>query len=84
MSDITITLASRATPEAVWHALTDGSVTPAYYLGFQAEYDLTAGAPYRYSVGGGSMISGTRRSTSPPASSCSTVHSPPAIPGPTR
>lgn len=59
MSDITITLAIRATPEALWHALTDGAVTPAYYIGFQAEFELTAGAPYRYSAGGGSMITGT-------------------------
>lgn len=59
MSDLTITLAVKATPEAVWHALTDGEVTPAYYLGFQAEYDLTAGASYRYTAGGGAMITGT-------------------------
>jgi uncharacterized protein YndB with AHSA1/START domain len=59
MSDLNITLAVRATPEAVWAALTDGAVTPAYYLGFQAEFDLTAGAPYRYTAGGGSMITGT-------------------------
>ncbi|MEQ1699824.1 MAG: SRPBCC domain-containing protein [Ilumatobacteraceae bacterium] len=59
MSDINITLAVKASPEAVWAALTDGAVSPAYYLGFQAEFDLTAGAPYRYSAGGGSMITGT-------------------------
>jgi len=59
MSDITVTLAIHATPEEVWAALTDGAVTPAYYLGFQAEFDLTEGAPYRYTVGGGSMITGT-------------------------
>ncbi len=58
-SDITITLAIKATPEAVWHALVDGDTTPAYYLGFRAEIDLHAGAPYRYSAGGGSMITGT-------------------------
>jgi len=59
MSDVNITLAVRATPDAVWTALVDGAVTPAYYLGFQAEFQLTAGAPYRYTVGGGSMITGT-------------------------
>jgi uncharacterized protein YndB with AHSA1/START domain len=59
MSDLNITLAVRATPEAVWAALTDGAVTPAYYLGFQAEFDLTAGTAYRYTSGGGSMITGT-------------------------
>ena len=59
MSDLNITLAIQATPESVFAALTDGSVTPAYYLGFQAEFDLTPGAPYRYTAGGGSMITGT-------------------------
>jgi uncharacterized protein YndB with AHSA1/START domain len=57
--DINITLAIKADPQAVWSALTDGALTPAYYLGFKAEYDLSAGAPYRYTVGGGSMITGT-------------------------
>jgi uncharacterized protein YndB with AHSA1/START domain len=59
MSDFNITLAIGATPAAVWNALIDGTITPAYYLGFQAEFDLTEGAPYRYTVGGGSMITGT-------------------------
>ena len=58
MSDINTTIAVRSSADAVWRALTDGTITPAYYLGFQAEYDLTAGAAYRYSVGGGSMITG--------------------------
>ena len=48
-----IQLAIRATPDQVWNALTDGAVTPAYYLGFAAEYDLTVGAGYRYTAGGG-------------------------------
>lgn len=58
MSEIKITLAIHASPEQVWAALTDGTITPAYYLGFQAEFDLTEGASYRYSAGGGSMITG--------------------------
>lgn len=33
-------------------------MTPAYYIGFQAEYDLTPGAPCRYTAGGGDMITG--------------------------
>jgi uncharacterized protein YndB with AHSA1/START domain len=53
-----IQLAIKATPEQVWTALTDGSVTPSYYLGFAADYDLVAGAPYRYTAGGGDMITG--------------------------
>jgi uncharacterized protein YndB with AHSA1/START domain len=59
MTDIDITLAIRATPETVWNALVDGDITPAYYLGFRAEFELRAGAPYRYSAGGGAMITGT-------------------------
>ncbi len=54
-----IQLAIRATPEQIWRALTDGSVTPAYYVGFKAEFDLTPGAAYRYTAGGGDVITGT-------------------------
>jgi uncharacterized protein YndB with AHSA1/START domain len=54
-----IQLAIKASPEQVWAALTDGNITPAYYVGFRAEYDLTAGAPYRYTAGGGDVITGT-------------------------
>lgn len=53
-----IQLAIKATPAQVWQALTDGDTTPAYYLGFRAEYDLQAGRPYRYTAGGGDMITG--------------------------
>lgn len=53
-----IQLAIKASPDQVWKALTDGAITPAYYLGFQAEYDLTAGAPYRYTAGGAEVITG--------------------------
>lgn len=60
MTTLTIRTAVRATPAEVWRALTDGSVTPAYYYGFRAEYgELAAGAPYRYSAGGGDVITGT-------------------------
>lgn len=51
-------LAIRATPDQIWTALIDGDVTPHYYVGFAAEYDLTPGAPYRYTAGGGDMITG--------------------------
>ncbi len=53
-----IQIAIKATPEQVWTALTDGNVTPAYYIGFRAEFDLTAGADYRYTAGGGDVIAG--------------------------
>lgn len=65
MTQQKIQLAIKATPEEVWRGLTDGAVTPAYYLGFQAEYDLTAGAPYRYTAGGGDMITGTVTAVDP-------------------
>lgn len=56
----TIRLAIRATPDQVWQALTDGSVTPAYYVGFQAHFgDLAPGSAYSYTAGGGDMITGT-------------------------
>ncbi len=51
--------AIRATPEQVWQALTDGAITPAYYVGFTADFDLTPGGRYRYTAGGGDMITGS-------------------------
>lgn len=54
-----IQIAIRATPDAVWNALTDGRVTPAYYIGFTADYDLQEGKPYRYTAGGQDVITGT-------------------------
>lgn len=54
-----IQIAIRATPEKVWDALTNGTVTPAYYIGFEADFDLEAGAPYRYTAGGHDVITGT-------------------------
>ncbi len=54
-----IQLAIRATPDEVWRALTDGTVTPAYYVGFTADFDLAPGAVYRYTAGGGDVITGT-------------------------
>jgi uncharacterized protein YndB with AHSA1/START domain len=53
-----IQIAIKAAPEQVWRALVDPSVTPAYYIGFAAEFDLAAGSSYRYTAGGGEMITG--------------------------
>lgn len=55
---VTVSLAVKADPEAIWSALTDGEITPAYYYGFAIESDLTAGSEYRYTVGGAPMITG--------------------------
>jgi uncharacterized protein YndB with AHSA1/START domain len=59
MSTITIHQAIRGDADVVWQALVDGTMTPAYYVGFAADFDLTPGAPYRYTAGGGDMITGT-------------------------
>ena len=59
MSTITIHQAIRDDGDMIWRALVDGTMTPAYYIGFEAEFDLTQGASYRYSAGGGDMITGT-------------------------
>jgi uncharacterized protein YndB with AHSA1/START domain/predicted transcriptional regulator len=38
----------RATPEALWRALTDGALTPQYYVGTQVESTWEPGSSYRY------------------------------------
>ncbi len=58
-ADVTIQLAIKGSAEQIWQTLVDGEITPLYYVGFAAEFDLTAGAPYRYTAGGGDMITGT-------------------------
>lgn len=54
----TVRLAVRATPGEVWAALVDGDITEQYYVGFRAEIDPKAAATYRYTAGGGDMITG--------------------------
>lgn len=60
-----IQLAIKADRTDVWNALVDGRVTPAYYVGFEAAFDLTEGATYAYTAGGGDMITGTVVSVEP-------------------
>jgi uncharacterized protein YndB with AHSA1/START domain len=43
-----IQIAIGADPAQVWTAITDLRITPAYYYGFEAHYDLTPGAEYSY------------------------------------
>lgn len=70
-----IQLAIKATPQSVWRALTDGSVTPAYYFGFTAEYgDLTPGTNYRYTAGGGDVITGQILEVEPGRKLVTTFH----------
>ncbi len=59
MSTHKIQIAVRADVGQVWDALTDGKITPAYYYGFEADYDLTPGGSYRYTAGGVDMITGS-------------------------
>ncbi len=54
-----IQLAIKASPAQVWAALTDANISPAYYYGFEAHYDLAAGEPYSYVSGGHEVITGT-------------------------
>lgn len=54
-----IQIAIKAGAEQVFDALTNGKITPAYYYGFEADYDLAPGRPYRYTAGGADMITGT-------------------------
>lgn len=48
----------RTTPEALWNALTDGSITPHYYYGIPVESTWEVGAPYRYATPAGSLVEG--------------------------
>lgn len=58
MTTITVQHAIRGDAAAIWAALTDGAITPAYYVGFEADFDLRPGGTYRYTAAGGDMISG--------------------------
>ena len=61
-----IQIAITADPEQIWNVLVDPSISPAYYLGFSAEFDdLTPGSGYRYTAGGGDMITGEILSVDP-------------------
>lgn len=53
-----IQVAIQADAEQVFDALTNGKLTPAYYYGFEAEFDLEPGRPYRYVKGGADVITG--------------------------
>jgi uncharacterized protein YndB with AHSA1/START domain len=48
----------RTSPEALWRALTDGSVTPQYYYGIPVEASWEVGTPYRYATPAGSLVEG--------------------------
>ncbi|NJL95629.1 MAG: helix-turn-helix domain-containing protein, partial [Anaerolineae bacterium] len=57
----------RTSPEELWQALTDGSLTPLYYFGTRIESAWQANAPYRYSLPDGStLLEGIVLESSPP------------------
>jgi uncharacterized protein YndB with AHSA1/START domain len=56
-----IQLAIQADRAEVWAAVTDAALTPAYYYGFEARYDLRPGAAYSYVSEGRPVITGHLR-----------------------
>jgi len=58
-------LAIKASPAEIWRALTDGTVSPAYYYGFSAQYPSAVGEAYSYVSDGREVIVGTVLELSP-------------------
>lgn len=57
----------RTTPERLWAAITDGTLTPHYYRGSRVESTWTVGAPYRYTDPTGTVyLDGEVREVDPP------------------
>ncbi|MEQ1764899.1 MAG: metalloregulator ArsR/SmtB family transcription factor [Pyrinomonadaceae bacterium] len=57
----------RTTPERLWQALTDGSLTEKYYYGTRVDSDWTPGATYQYlTPDGTSMLDGRVLEAEPP------------------
>jgi uncharacterized protein YndB with AHSA1/START domain/DNA-binding transcriptional ArsR family regulator len=57
----------KTTPEKLWQALTDGSITPQYYFGSAVESTWEQGATYRYpNPAGGLFVDGEVLEVDPP------------------
>jgi uncharacterized protein YndB with AHSA1/START domain len=57
----------RATPERIWQALTDGSLTQKYFFGTRLDGELVEGRPYIYYYPDGSHVTeGTWLEIDPP------------------
>ena len=57
----------KATPERLWQAITDGSITEKYYFGGKAQSDWKTGSEYKYvSAEGHEMIAGKVIESDPP------------------
>lgn len=57
----------RTTPERLWQAITDGTITAQYYFGSRVESSWTPGAAYRYpNPSGGLLVEGEVLEVDPP------------------
>lgn len=56
----------RATPEAVWRAITESDYTLRYYYGSTVESAWTPGSPYRMEIEGALQIEGAILEVDPP------------------
>jgi uncharacterized protein YndB with AHSA1/START domain/DNA-binding transcriptional ArsR family regulator len=64
----------RATPEAIWRALTETDFTSRYYYGCSIESTFEPGAHYRMTVDGTLQIEGTILQADPPRRLVQTFH----------
>ena len=56
--DLVFTTFIRATPEAVWRAITESDFTVRYYYGSTVESDWAPGSPYVYRIDGQPALEG--------------------------
>ena len=64
----------RATPEAIWRAITETDYTLRYYYGSAIETDWRPGSPYRMTIGGELQIEGEIVEATPPRRLVQTFH----------
>ncbi len=64
----------RATPEAIWQAITETNVTLRYYYGSAIDSTFEPGAPYRMTIEGDLQIEGEILEVSPPRRLVQTFH----------
>jgi len=57
----------KATPERLWQAITDGSITDKYYFGGKVQSDWKKGSSYEYvDASGNAMVTGKVLESDPP------------------
>lgn len=64
----------RATPEAIWRAITETDYTLRYYYGSAIHTDWQPGSPYRMTIDGELQIDGTIVEATPPRRLVQTFH----------